>query len=61
MTAPYEIEEVYLDGDTRMFGGIRWVVRYKKGGTRVYPGSWTECTVREYASMGLRYNEPRRK
>ena len=56
---PYEIAEIYLDGGTKQFGGMRWVVKGVRGLVRCYPGTWAECTVMEYFSKGWKYNHPR--
>ena len=40
------------------FGYLAWVVNGSIG-RMSYPGSWAECTVREYYANGWRYNHRR--
>ena len=54
----YGIYNVRLNGDTMNFGGLEWVVDGEIG-RMVYPGTWAECTVRQYYANGWKYNDER--
>ena len=51
------IWNVQMNANTFNFGGLEWVVDGEVG-RMVYPGSWAECTVREYYRRGWSYIHP---
>lgn len=50
----YKIESMYLDSDTTMFGGCRWVV-YGEIGYKYYPGTWSKELAMEFYKIGRDY------
>ena len=51
----YNIYSVRLNARTENFGGLEWIVDGNNGYMN-YPGSWAECTVREYYHNGWGWN-----
>ena len=49
------IWDIHLNGNTHNYGGLEWVVDGENG-RKTYPGTWAECTVREYYAKGWKYN-----
>ena len=47
--------DVHLNGDTKNFGGLEWIVDGEYG-RKNYPGTWAECTVRECYASGISFN-----
>jgi len=52
------IYRVRMNTDTENFDGIEWIVDGEDG-RRNYPGSWAECTAREYYHRGWNYDHER--
>jgi len=51
----YVIWDIHLNGNTKNFGGLEWVVDGEYG-RETYPGSWAECTVREHYREGRTFD-----
>ena len=51
----YTIYEIHLNGNTKNFGGLEWIVDGERGRMN-YPGTWAECTVPEYYASGISFN-----
>ena len=55
----YNIYDVRLNANTHNFGGLEWVVDGERG-RDTFPGTWAECTAREYYSKGWAWNHERK-
>ena len=54
----YNIYSVRLNADTHNFGGLEWIIDGENGRNN-YPGTWAECTAREYYHKGWSCNHLR--
>lgn len=51
------IWDVRLNGDTKNYGGLEWVIDGEDG-RKTYPGCWAECKAREYYLRGWEVDHP---